>query len=98
MPRVGESDAGLFSVSAAAVARLLPDYAAQAPTGAGTGERNFLPFIAWVAGLGDVETFAADPIEAVGINTREDLARLERHLISSGSSSSSGRSEDRPLR
>jgi bifunctional UDP-N-acetylglucosamine pyrophosphorylase/glucosamine-1-phosphate N-acetyltransferase len=90
MPPVGESDAGLFSLSAAAMARLLPAYAARATSGAGTGERNFLPFLAWVAGVGEVETFPADPIEAVGINTRDDLARLERHL-------KAGRSKDRPL-
>jgi bifunctional N-acetylglucosamine-1-phosphate-uridyltransferase/glucosamine-1-phosphate-acetyltransferase GlmU-like protein len=80
MPEVGESDAGLFSLSAGAIARLLPDYAGRAPSGSGTGERNFLPFLAWAAGVGQVETFTADPIEAVGINTRDDLARLERHL------------------
>jgi len=80
MPLVGESDAGLFSLSSGAIARLLPDYAARAATGTGTGERNFLPFLAWVAGVGQVETFTADPIEAVGINTADDLARLERHL------------------
>ena len=82
MPETGESDAGLFSLSADAVERLLPDFAASVAVGAGTGERNFLPFLVWAAARTRVETFTIDPVEAAGINTRDDLARFERHVAS----------------
>lgn len=80
MPEIGESDAGFFSVSRSAFLELLPAYATQAPLGRGTGERNFLPFLAWA---GSVATVAlADPVEARGINTPEDLAMAESVLRS----------------
>jgi CTP:molybdopterin cytidylyltransferase MocA len=81
MPESGESDAGLFSLSAEA-ARWLPEFAADVPGGAGTGERNFLPFLVWAAARAQVATFPIDAIEAVGVNTPEDLDRVERHLRS----------------
>ena len=60
MPEKGESDMGVFSLSAGVAFRELVRFAATAiPTGA-TGERNFLPFIPWLAQRGDVRTFAAD--------------------------------------
>src|SRR4029453_2614665 len=49
MPEIGESDMGLFALSAEACFHLLPQFANQGVTGAGTGERNFLPFIPWLA-------------------------------------------------
>ena len=49
MPQIGESDMGLFALSAEACFHLLPQFASEVVTGAGTGERNFLPFIPWVA-------------------------------------------------
>jgi CTP:molybdopterin cytidylyltransferase MocA len=80
MPDVGESDMGLFSLSAEAVA-LLPAYARAASPGARTGERNFLPFIPWLAARRRVVTIpATDPIEALGINTPDDLRRVEAAL------------------
>ena len=82
MPETGESDAGLFSLSRAAMADLLPEFAATVAGGAGTGERNFLPFLVWAAARTRVETFTVDAIEAAGINTRDDLARFERHVAS----------------
>jgi bifunctional UDP-N-acetylglucosamine pyrophosphorylase / glucosamine-1-phosphate N-acetyltransferase len=81
MPPVGESDMGVFSLSAHACFDLLPLYARAAVPGATTGERNFLPFIAWVAARGAVTTCAGtDPLEAVGINTPEDLAAVAAYL------------------
>lgn len=81
MPPRGEGDVGLFALSARAYVSDLPEYAAGAPLGASTGERNFLPFIPWLARRDRVETVAASAaIEAVGINTPEELARVARHL------------------
>jgi bifunctional N-acetylglucosamine-1-phosphate-uridyltransferase/glucosamine-1-phosphate-acetyltransferase GlmU-like protein len=81
MPAEGESDMGLFAMTAATFVGDLSAYAAEVETGQGTGERNFLPFIPWLAARGEVVTFAAEePIEALGINTPEDLRVMESYL------------------
>jgi bifunctional N-acetylglucosamine-1-phosphate-uridyltransferase/glucosamine-1-phosphate-acetyltransferase GlmU-like protein len=81
MPADGESDMGLFALSAAAYFEQLPAYARETVPGSGTGERNFLPFIPWIAARGTVLTFPAhDPMEAIGINTPADLRRVEAYL------------------
>ncbi len=82
MPDVGESDMGLFALSPFVYAELLPRYARQAATGGGTGERNFLPFIPWLAAAGhEVVTFpSVDGTEAVGVNTPAELDLVERYL------------------
>jgi bifunctional UDP-N-acetylglucosamine pyrophosphorylase/glucosamine-1-phosphate N-acetyltransferase len=81
MPESGESDAGVFDLSLRAYREWLPRYAAAAEVGARTGERNFVPFVAWVAARGAVATVpCTDPEEAIGINTPEELARIEAHL------------------
>ncbi len=81
MPAVGESDIGLFALSAVAFNELLPQYARDVDVGGGTGERNFLPFIPWLAGAYDVVTFpCTDPMEAVGVNTPEELRVVEGYL------------------
>ncbi len=81
MPASGESDAGLFSLSRDAYLALLPAFADVPLPGSATGERNFLPFIPWVAARGRVETFpCTEAAEAVGVNTPEDLAVAERTL------------------
>jgi bifunctional UDP-N-acetylglucosamine pyrophosphorylase/glucosamine-1-phosphate N-acetyltransferase len=81
MPAVGESDMGLFALSPAAYRDLLPQYAREVEMGPATGERNFLPFIPWVAARARILTFPAeDPMEAVGVNTPEELALVERYL------------------
>lgn len=80
MPDTGTSDAGLFSLSRRAFEERLPDYARVAQRGAGTGERNFLPFLTWLAGRAKVMTFEIRVEEAQGINTPEDLAEVERRL------------------
>jgi CTP:molybdopterin cytidylyltransferase MocA len=81
MPATGESDMGLFSLSRHAYLSDLPAFAAGAPAGGATGERNFLPFIPWVAGRADVITFAAvDAMEAVGVNTPADQQAVGAYL------------------
>ena len=90
MPHVGESEMGLFALTREAYLNALPEFAASAfqepthatPTvGTATGERNFLPFIPWLAARGDVHTFwCAAEIEAVGINTPEELQLIEEHV------------------
>jgi bifunctional UDP-N-acetylglucosamine pyrophosphorylase/glucosamine-1-phosphate N-acetyltransferase len=81
MPAVGESDVGLFALSRDAYVTLLPEYAKSVVPGEGTRERNFLPFIAWLRGRAPVSTFSAhDDIESVGVNSAEDLARIETHF------------------
>ena len=80
MPARGESDAGLFSLSREAFLDALPAYAREAPLGRRTGEKNFLPFLAWLDSVATVPL--ADPIEACGINTPEELARAESVLRS----------------
>jgi bifunctional UDP-N-acetylglucosamine pyrophosphorylase/glucosamine-1-phosphate N-acetyltransferase len=86
MPAMGEGDMGLFALSRAAYLDHLPVYARAAAIGTATGERNFLPFIAWLgAAIGNpraVVTFpAVDEMESLGVNTPEDLDRVERYLI-----------------
>ena len=81
LPDVGESDMGLFRLSRRAYLEWLPRYADSVVRGAGTGERNFLPFICWLRGRGEVRTLSGhDEIESVGINTLEELRLVERHL------------------
>ena len=81
MPEVGESDTGLFALSRRAYTQLLPVFAREVEAGQATRERNFLPFIPWLAGKAVVRTFPClEEIESVGINTPEDLLRVERSL------------------
>jgi bifunctional N-acetylglucosamine-1-phosphate-uridyltransferase/glucosamine-1-phosphate-acetyltransferase GlmU-like protein len=81
MPEVGESEMGLFSLSRAAYLEQLPAFAAQPEVGAATGERNFLPFIPWIAARGEVITFpCVDEEEAIGVNTPEELQAIEAYL------------------
>src|SRR4051812_1952736 len=49
MPEVGEGDMGLFALSRTTYLDRLAAYADQVETGRTTGERNFLPFIPWLA-------------------------------------------------
>jgi len=83
MPASGQSDMGLFSLARQTASDDLPAYAAGAPRGLVTGERNFLPFIPWLAARQSVVTIdATEAIEAVGINTPAELERVARHLRS----------------
>jgi len=81
MPERGEGDMGLFHLSAESFFRRLPAFARDAPAGARTRERNFLPFLAWLNGQARVVTFPGSaPIEAVGVNSTDDLHRVEAAL------------------
>jgi CTP:molybdopterin cytidylyltransferase MocA/2-phospho-L-lactate transferase/gluconeogenesis factor (CofD/UPF0052 family) len=81
MPAVGETDAGLFNFSRAAFLDALPEYAAVAPSGIRTTERSLLPFIPWLAARAEVATIpCVDEMEALGVNTPEELATVERYL------------------
>jgi len=81
MPEVGESDVGLFRLSLDTYVDALTTYARQATAGTTTRERNFLPFIPWLARRALVCTFPAeDVMESVGINTPEELRRVESYL------------------
>ena len=81
LPDVGESEMGLFSLSRAAYLEQLPEFAGQPEIGAATGERNFLPFIPWIAARGGVTTFpCVDEEESIGVNTPEDLRAIEAYL------------------
>lgn len=81
MPDVGETDAGVFGLSPEAYTLWLREYAAQAVPGETTTERNFLPFLPWLAARSTVVTVAVkDAIETLGINTLDDLAVAESHL------------------
>ena len=83
MPARGETDVGLFDLSLETYLKELPAFGQRATAGAGTGERNFLPFIPWLAASRPVETIAgAESIETVGINTPEELSAIEAHLRS----------------
>ena len=82
MPDEGESDAGLFALRGDAYREDLVAYDRSLPPSAGgTGERNFLPFIPWLAARRPVRTIAVGRAEeAVGLNTPEDLQILETYL------------------
>jgi molybdopterin-guanine dinucleotide biosynthesis protein A len=81
MPNRGETDMGLFDLSLDAYLVKLPVFASGATASTGTGERNFLPFIPWLAARAQVEAIPGTAIiETVGINTPEELAAVEAHL------------------
>jgi CTP:molybdopterin cytidylyltransferase MocA len=81
MPDVGESDIGLFALTRTTYLGLLPAFACEAGRSAVTRERNFLPFIPWLAARGRVATIPAQAeIEALGLNTADDARRLEAHF------------------
>ena len=81
MPARGEADMGLFAMTRETYEIDLPTYAGETLRGDATGERNFVPFVPWLARQKTVATFpCTDPMEAVGINTPEDLATVETWL------------------
>ena len=83
MPEAGESDMGLFAVSRRAYDRQLTAYAEGVVPGHATGERNFVPFVPWLASRERVVTFpCTDEREAIGINTPEELRAMEAWLRS----------------
>lgn len=81
MPETGESDSGLFALSGEAYLERLPEFAAEAERGAGTGERNFLPFIPWLARRGRVVAYdVEDEVESIGVNTPSDARYIEQYF------------------
>ena len=88
MPEEGESDMGLFALPRGSFVDLLPQYVNDVAVGAATGERNFLPFIAWSNTRQEVVTFpSVDDMEAVGVNTPEELHAVEAYLAARASRS-----------
>lgn len=85
MPDEGESDMGLFAMPRDTFERDLEAYAREVPPGSATGERNFVPFVPWLAQRREVVTFpCTDPAEAIGINTPEELRQIEAWLRARG--------------
>ncbi len=85
MPAEGESDMGLFALARDTFEVDLNEYAETVLPAAGTGERNFVPFVPWLAQRKTVVTFrSTDPMEAIGINTPEDLRMVEGWLRARG--------------
>ena len=81
MPARGESDMGVFAMTRETYEIDLPAYADDTSYGDATGERNFVPFVPWLAARKTVVTIpCTDPMEAVGINTPQDLATVEAWL------------------
>ncbi|MFG1948125.1 NTP transferase domain-containing protein [Nonomuraea sp. NPDC048826] len=72
----GLSDVGVFCLGADGLPDAWAGYLIDAPPGAATGEVNFLPFLPYlsrVRGLPVTVVPVADPVEARGINTADDL-------------------------
>jgi hypothetical protein len=83
MPERGESDMGLFAMTRETFDRDLEQYSREVVSGTGTGERNFVPFVPWLARRKEVVTFpCVDSREAIGINTPEELRQIEEWLRS----------------
>lgn len=81
MPNIGENDCGLFALTRATYLEWLPEYAKNVTGGSATQERNFLPFIPWLARRAKVRTFSVENInESVGINTRDEARKLSEEL------------------
>jgi bifunctional UDP-N-acetylglucosamine pyrophosphorylase / glucosamine-1-phosphate N-acetyltransferase len=81
MPDEGESDMGVFALTRETYERDLQTYSNEVSPGTATGERNFVPFVAWLAQRRTVVTFpCTDPMEAIGINTPDDLRLVEAWL------------------
>lgn len=72
----GFSDVGTFLLGTNGLRPSWEDYSRGAPRGRGTGEINFLPFLPYLSAQGWTITplEVADPTEARGINTKDDLA------------------------
>lgn len=77
----GLSDVGVFCLSTDGLVAEWEGYRAKAGRGAATGEVNFLPFLPYLSrerGRPVTVVPVADPAEARGINTRDDLEFARR--------------------
>ena len=82
MPAQGESDCGIFVFRTEVLEKAIQGDGSG--LGRLTGERNFLPILPAVSKHGNVLSVRiAKPIEALGVNTREDADTLSRHIFSS---------------
>lgn len=89
MDAVGFSDVGVFALSVADLLQCWHLFVKESVVGAQTNELNFLPFLPFLSQRcgWDLRTLiVSDPLEALGINTPEDLqvtrerfARLKQH-------------------
>ncbi|MEO6239577.1 MAG: nucleotidyltransferase family protein [Vicinamibacterales bacterium] len=83
MPVRGEGDMGLFALTRRTFDEDLEIYARDVPPGRGTGERNFLPFVPWLAQRSPLATVpCTHPMEAVGVNTPDELQQVAQWLRS----------------
>ena len=81
--KAGESDAGVFDLSLDAYLDQLLEYERNVERGSATGERNFLPFVPWLAARADVRTVhCTDAAETIGVNTPGELQAVEAYLRS----------------
>jgi len=78
----GYGDLGTFAISVAGLRDAWTSYLAQVKIGSATGEKNFLPFLPFLAAAGwTVERMdVADAREARGINTPHDLEFFRQTL------------------
>ncbi|GMT40864.1 MAG TPA: hypothetical protein ENG90_04995 [Gammaproteobacteria bacterium] len=81
MPDTGNNDMGLFSMSLSAFQQLENSFSSSPELGGTTGERNFLPFIPWLAKREVVMPMSGtDEMETLGVNTPEDVRQLTLQL------------------
>jgi len=86
MPEIGNNDMGLFSMSLTAFQQLENGFSSSPELGGATGERNFLPYIPWLARREVVLPMrGTDETETVGVNTPEDVRLLTLLLCSEDS-------------
>ena len=76
----GFSDVGIFVLPTKGIREAWGDFLCEAKAGGRTGESNFLPFLSFLARRGWLiqRLVVADPLEARGINTPEDLDFFRR--------------------
>lgn len=85
MDPVGFSDVGVFALSVAGLLDCWNQFVKESAAGAQTNELNFLPFLPFLSHRcrWNLErVLVTDPVEALGINTPEDLQRTRERFAS----------------